>query len=71
MYFDGSYTLKGVGGGIMLIPPERDILKYAIQLEFLATNNIAEYEGLVTGLRVIKDLSIQWLLIKGDSQLVA
>jgi ribonuclease HI len=59
MYFDGSYTLKGVGGGIMLIPPERDILKYAIELEFLATNNIAEYEGLVTGLRVIKDLSIQ------------
>jgi ribonuclease HI len=59
MYFDGSYTLKGVRGGIMLIPPERDILKYAIQLEFLVTNNIAEYEGLVTGLRVIKDLSIQ------------
>jgi hypothetical protein len=30
----------------MLIPPECDILKYAIQLEFLAINNIAEYEGL-------------------------
>jgi ribonuclease HI len=59
MYFDGSYTLKGVGAGIMLIPLEGDILKYAIQLEFLATNNIAEYEGLVTGLRLAKDLSIR------------
>jgi hypothetical protein len=50
MYLNGSYTLKGAKAGIMLIPPEGDILEYAIQLEFLATNNIAEYEGLVTGL---------------------
>jgi ribonuclease HI len=59
MYFDGSYTLKGVGAGVMLITLEGDILKYAIQLEFLATNNILEYEGLVMGLRLAKDLSIQ------------
>jgi hypothetical protein len=50
MYFDGSYTLKGVGAGVMLIPPKGDMLKYAIQIEFPATNNTAEYEGLVTGL---------------------
>jgi hypothetical protein len=29
MYFDGSYTLKGAGAGVLLIPPEGDILKYA------------------------------------------
>jgi ribonuclease HI len=46
-------------------------LKYAIQLGFPATNNIAEYEGLVTGLRLAKDLGIRRLLIRGDSQLVA
>jgi hypothetical protein len=40
MYFDGSYTLKGAWAGIVLIPPEGDALKYAIQLEFPATNNI-------------------------------
>jgi ribonuclease HI len=50
MYFNGSYTLKRAGASVMLIPSEGDILKYAIHLEFLATNNIAEYEGLVTGL---------------------
>jgi hypothetical protein len=59
MYFDGSYTLKGAGVGIVLIAPEGDVIKYAIQLEFLATNNIAEYAGLVTGLRLAKDLGIQ------------
>jgi hypothetical protein len=48
MYFDGYYTLKGARAGIILIPPEGDMLKYAIQLNFPATNNVAEYEGLVT-----------------------
>jgi hypothetical protein len=43
MYFNGSYTLKGAGADVVLIPYEGDILKYAIQLEFLATNNITEY----------------------------
>jgi ribonuclease HI len=71
MYFDGSYTLKGVGVGVMFIPPEGDALRYAIQLEFPATNNIAEYERLVNSLRLAKDLGIRQLLIKRDSQLVA
>jgi ribonuclease HI len=58
MYFYGSYTLKVAGAGVVLIPLEGDILKYAIQLEFPATNNIAEYEALVNGLWLAKDLGI-------------
>jgi ribonuclease HI len=58
MYFDGSYTLNGAGAGVMLIPPEGDVLEYAIQLEFSPTNNIMEYEVLVNGLRLAKDLDI-------------
>jgi hypothetical protein len=67
MYFNGSYTLKGAGAGVVLIPPEGDMLKYAIQIEFPATNNITEYEGLVTELRLAKELDIWRLLIWGDS----
>jgi hypothetical protein len=59
MYFDRSYTLKGAGVGVVFIPPECDMLKYDIQIEFSATNNIAEYEGLVVGLRLAKELGIQ------------
>jgi ribonuclease HI len=59
MYFNGSYTLKGAGSGVVFITLEGDILKYAIQFEFPAMNNIAEYEGLVTGLRLAKDLGIR------------
>jgi hypothetical protein len=58
MYFDGPYTLKGAGAGVVLIPPEGDVLKYAIQIDFPATNT-AEYEGLVTWLRLAKELSIR------------
>jgi ribonuclease HI len=71
MYFDGSYTLKGAGASGVLIPPEGDMLKYAIQIEFSATNNIAECEGLVTGLQLANELNIWQLLIWGDSQLMA
>jgi ribonuclease HI len=63
MYFDGSYTLKGAGAGVVLIPPKGDMLKYAIQIKFPTTNNIAEYEGLITGLRLAKELDIRRLLI--------
>jgi hypothetical protein len=59
MYFDGSYTLKGVGTGVLLIPPKVDNLKYAIQLELSAINNFEEYEGLVTSLQLAKDLNIR------------
>jgi ribonuclease HI len=59
MYFDESYTLKGVEAGVMLIPLKGDALKYAIQLEFPATNNIVEYEGLVNALRLAIDLGIR------------
>jgi ribonuclease HI len=64
MYFNGSYTLRGTWAGVVLIPPEGDILKYAVQFEFSAMNNITEYEGLVTGLWLAKDLDIRPLLIR-------
>jgi ribonuclease HI len=56
-----------VQAGIVLTPPEGDAMKYAIQLEFPASNNIVEYEGLVNGLQLAKDLGIQRLLIRVDS----
>jgi ribonuclease HI len=59
MYFDGSYTLKGAGVDVVLITHKEDALKYAIQLEFPVTNNIVEYEGLVNGLRLAKDIGIR------------
>jgi ribonuclease HI len=44
--------------------------KYAARLEFRATNNIAEYEGLILGLSKAKALGVRTLLIKTDSQVM-
>ena len=46
------------------------MLKYGVQLKFLATNNEAEYEGILTGLRVEKALGAKNLLLQSDSKLV-
>ena len=56
MYFDSSYALMGSGAGVFLILPTGETLKYAIQIEFKATNNVVEYEGLVSRLRIAKTL---------------
>ena len=45
--------------------------KYAARLEFKATNNIAEYEGLILGLNKAKALGARTLHAKIDSQVVA
>jgi len=44
--------------------------KYAARLEFKATNNIAEYEGLILGLNKAKALGAKPLLAKTDSQVI-
>ena len=67
---DGS-TMKKVGGaGVVLISLEREILKYAVRLQFSATNNEAEYEALLTGLSLAKTLEAKNLIVQADSQLI-
>ena len=46
------------------------MLKYEVQLKFSATNNEAEYEGILTGLRLGKALGATNLLVQNDSKLV-
>jgi hypothetical protein len=48
MHFTIHTLSKGVRASIVLIPPEGEAIKYTIQLDFLATNNVSEYEGPVT-----------------------
>ena len=41
-----------------------------IRLHFPSSNNVAEYEALINDLRIAIELGIQWLDVRGDSQLV-
>ena len=36
----------------------------------MSTNNTADYEGLLDGLRIAADLRVKKLIVRGDSQLV-
>jgi ribonuclease HI len=45
-------------------------MRYIIQINFLASNNVAEYEALVNGLHIATELGIRWLDVRGDSQLI-
>ena len=70
MYFDGATSRHGKGARIVLKSPLGHILKFAYQLEFEATNNVAEYEALLLGIEMEKTLKVKLLSIKGDSDLV-
>ena len=70
MHFDGSKMRLGLGAGIVLSSPKGDRLRYVLQIHFAASNNVAEYEALVHGLRLAKELGIRRILCYGYSDLV-
>ncbi|KAF8666369.1 hypothetical protein HU200_053472 [Digitaria exilis] len=70
MYFDGSLKLEGGGAGVLLISPRGDQLKYVLQIQFAVTNNAAEYEALLHGMKMAITLSIKHVLSKLGSSRV-
>jgi ribonuclease HI len=70
MYFDGSLMKTGAGAGLLFISPLGKHVRYVICLHFPASNNVAEYEALVNGLRIAVEQGVRHLDARGDSQLV-
>jgi ribonuclease HI len=70
MYFDGSLMKTGAGAGLLFISPLGKHVRYVLCLHFPASNNVAEYEALVNGLRIAVELGVRHLDARGDSQLV-
>ncbi|GMH29609.1 hypothetical protein Nepgr_031452 [Nepenthes gracilis] len=67
---DGSSTQAGSGVGIVLRTPEGVEIVYSVTLAFPATNNVAEYEALIAGLRLARECSARSLVIRSGSELV-
>jgi ribonuclease HI len=70
MYFDGSVMKEGASVDLVFISPQGVHMEYVVQLHFLASNNAAEYEALINGLRIAVELGIKRLEIRADSELV-
>ena len=61
---------KGVSMGLVFILPLGIRMRYVVCLHFPSSNNVAEYEALINGLRFAIELDIRRLDIRGDSQLI-
>ncbi|XP_028118784.1 uncharacterized protein LOC114316317 [Camellia sinensis] len=72
LMFDGSKTDEGVGAGIVLIVPNKQMYQFAYQLkaQHVQSCNQAEYEALIIGLELAIEFRIRSLQVFGHSQLV-
>jgi ribonuclease HI len=70
MFFDESLMKTGASAGLLFISPLGKHLRYVLRLHFPVSNNVAEYEALVNGLRIAIELGVRRLDARGDSQLV-
>ncbi|XP_070026131.1 uncharacterized protein [Nicotiana sylvestris] len=70
MFFDGAANFKGVGIGAILVSETGQHYLVFAKLMFPYTNNMAEYEACILGLKIPIDMNIQDLLISGDSDLL-
>ena len=71
MSFDGSCTRRTIGAGVWLRNTESDYVEsHACNLHFKCTNNIAEYEALILGLKFLKKLGARRIAVHGDSELI-
>ncbi|KAF8112115.1 hypothetical protein N665_0067s0034 [Sinapis alba] len=70
LHVDRSLPLKGSEIGIQLQPPAGELLQSSFRLAFKASNNEAEYEALIAGLRLAKVVRAKHVRAYCDYQLV-
>ncbi|XP_021995483.1 uncharacterized protein LOC110892636 [Helianthus annuus] len=70
LYTDGSSSGKGAGAGLMLISPDEIKLMYAMRFDFECSNNEADYEALLAGLRMAQSMGATRVDAYVDSLLV-
>ncbi|XP_070050838.1 uncharacterized protein [Nicotiana tomentosiformis] len=70
MFFDGAANFKGVGIGAVLVSEIGQHYPISAKLSFPCTNNMAEYEACIFGLKLAIDMNVQELVVIGDSDLL-
>lgn len=71
MSFDGSCSKNGSGAGIWVHNIQSNHAEgHSYKIHFQCTNNIAEYEALLLGLKLLKNLGAKRITVHGDSKLI-
>lgn len=68
MYTDGASNERCFDAGVVLVIPNDHLICYAPRLNFPGKNNEAEFESLIVGLKIAKELKVKTLHIFCDSQ---
>nr|GEY24546.1 reverse transcriptase domain-containing protein [Tanacetum cinerariifolium] len=71
LFTDGSSCVDGSGAELILTSPEGTEFTYVLRFQFAASNNEAEYEALIAGLRIAARMGVQNVHVSVDSKLVA
>ena len=67
---DGASSAMGAGAGIVIVTPEGIRLEHSFILRFRASNNEAEYETLLAGLKTVLGMGARNVKAYSDSRLV-
>ncbi|KAL3515060.1 hypothetical protein ACH5RR_021962 [Cinchona calisaya] len=70
LFFGGASNTFGAGIGAVLISPEGRHFPATAKLQFPCTNNMAEYEACILGLKMALDMGIKELDVFSDSDLL-
>nr|GEZ51855.1 reverse transcriptase domain-containing protein [Tanacetum cinerariifolium] len=71
LFTDGSSCVDGSGVGLILTSQEGTEFNYALRFQFTDSNNEAEYEALIAGLRIATQMGVRNVHVSVDSKLVA
>ncbi|GJU25614.1 reverse transcriptase domain-containing protein [Tanacetum coccineum] len=71
LFTDGSSCIDGSGAGLIATSPEGTEFTYALRFQFTVSNNEAEYEALIAGLRIAAEIGVHNVRVSVDSKLVA
>ena len=67
---DGSSNQQGSGARVILEGPNGVLIEQSLRFAFKASNNQAEYEALIAGILLAKEMGARVLMAKSDSLLV-
>jgi ribonuclease HI len=70
MDFDGAINKEREGACVWIISPYTTSKQCSYKLAFDCTNNKVEYEALILGLGVLKDLKDKKIYVHGDSDII-
>ena len=70
VFVDGMSSSIGASAGIVIITPKEVWLEHSFRLGFRASNNKAEYEALLVGMRIVLDMGVRDVEFYSDSRLI-